>query len=55
MRPALVALLIVVGAAQVFAKCGDEPGDNAAVVAARNAVATACPCSSFPTHGQYVK
>ena len=56
MRSALlVALLLAVGAGNVFAKCGDQPGDNAAVVAARNDAATTCQCASFTNHGQYVR
>lgn len=56
MRSALlVALLLVVGAARVFAKCGDGPTDNGTVVAARQDAASTCPCASFANHGQYVK
>jgi hypothetical protein len=55
MRPSLLAALLVIGAAPVFAKCGDQPGDNAAVLAAREDAATSCPCVSFTNHGQYVK
>ena len=56
MRSALlVALLLVAGAAQVFAKCGDQPTDNAAVVAARQDATSTCPCASFTHHGQYAK
>ena len=51
----LVALLLVGGATRVFAKCGDAPTDNAAVVAARQDATTTCPCASFDNHGQYVK
>jgi len=54
MRSALAALLLI-GAAQVFAKCGDNPTDNDAVVAARQDATSSCPCASFTNHGQYVR
>jgi hypothetical protein len=38
-----------------YAKCGDDPGDAAAVAAARAQVDTDCPCGTFTNHGQYVK
>src|SRR4030095_1227065 len=50
---AFSALCLVAGQAQ--AKCGDNPGDDAAVAAARAQVATDCPCGSFTNNGQYVK
>ena len=59
MRSILRGLLVgafVLGAAQgSFAKCGDDPGDGAKVLAAREFAATQCPCTSSGNHGQYVK
>ena len=53
---AFVVGTFVLGAAHVsFAKCGDDPGDAAKVLAAREAVAATCPCASFTNHGLYVK
>jgi hypothetical protein len=51
----LVVSFLLVAAPKVFARCGDQAGDNAAVVAAREAAATTCSCASFTNHGQYVK
>jgi len=59
MRSIVRGLLVgafVLGAAQgSFAKCGDDPTDAGKVLAAREAAATTCPCSSFTNHGLYVK
>jgi hypothetical protein len=55
MRSIVRGLLVgvfVLGAAQgSFAKCGDDPGDDAKVLAAREAAATSCDCASLPTTG----
>ena len=59
MRSIVRGLLVgafVLGAAQgSFAKCGDDPGDAAKVLAVRQLAATSCDCSSFTNHGLYVK
>jgi hypothetical protein len=52
----LLALsLVFVVAERAYAGCGDNPGDDAAVAAARAQVDVDCPCGDFPNHGQYVK
>ncbi|HJQ85706.1 MAG TPA: hypothetical protein VKA21_16585 [Candidatus Binatia bacterium] len=52
----LFAGAVVFGASQAaFAKCGDNPGDDAAVLAARQQVASDCNCATAPNHGAYVK
>jgi len=40
--------------AQAEARCGDAPGDAAAVAAARDDVETTCDCAGAATHGAYV-
>ena len=59
MRSILRGLLVgafVLGAAQgSFAKCGDDPGDAAKVLAAREDAAMNCDCASSTNHGLYVK
>lgn len=40
--------------AQAEARCGDAPGDAAAVAAARAEVDTVCDCAGAATHGAYV-
>jgi hypothetical protein len=51
----LLALsLLFVVADRGYAGCGDNPGDDAAVAAARAQVATDCSCAGSPTHGAYV-
>jgi len=50
----LLGFLLFVAAPGVRAGCGDDPGDDAAVAAARTQVATDCPCDTSG-HGQYVK
>src|SRR6476646_6411993 len=51
----LLAISFLGAAPAVHARCGDQPGDNATVMAARGQVATDCPCASFTTHGAYVR
>ncbi len=54
--PGTLALSLLLGATGVgYAKCGDNPGDAAAVAAARQAVEDECNCAGAPNHGQYVK
>ena len=48
----LVVVVLVTGRL-CFAACGDDPGDAAAVAAARAALDAACPCAAAPTHGAY--
>ena len=48
---ALLAATVQLG----FAKCGDEPGDAAAVQNARTQVASQCDCANAPDHGTYVR
>jgi len=51
-----IALAIVVGGARAAeAACGDDPGDPAAVAAARAQADVDCPCGTASNHGQYVK
>jgi hypothetical protein len=52
---ALALALLASGAGGAWAKCGDNPGDDAAVAATRAQVDAQCPCASFTTHGEYVK
>jgi hypothetical protein len=52
----VLALSFVIGAAQAgLAKCGDDPGDAAAVLAARQQVEADCHCATAPNHGDFVK
>jgi hypothetical protein len=51
----LGGLLVVAAAQPGFARCGDNPGDDAAVAAARAQAETDCPCATAVNHGQYVK
>ena len=52
----LLVFSFLVGAAQgVYAKCGDQPGDEQAVIDARNQVATDCNCAGATNHGTFVK
>lgn len=51
----LLAISFLVGAAHgAYAGCGAQPGDDAAVLAARQAARTACPCAAAANHGAYV-
>jgi len=50
-----VLLLIALTASSALARCGDDPGDAAAVAAARAQVATDCDCSGAPRHGDHVR
>jgi len=51
-----LALAFLAGTAQVsLAKCGDAPGDDAAVTAARAGAEALCNCAGSTNHGQYVK
>lgn len=47
--------LLAVTAQPGLAACGDNPGDLAAVQAARADVASNCPCASAANHGAHVK
>lgn len=49
------AALTLALSAPAQARCGDDPGDAAAVAATRAQVTATCPCDGFPNHGQYVK
>jgi hypothetical protein len=52
----LLAIVLVVGVAHdAGARCGDQAGDNAAVMAARDQVASTCNCATATTHGKYMK
>jgi hypothetical protein len=52
----VVALFVLVGAGGIgHAKCGDNPGDAAAVAAARQDVEDTCDCAGSTNHGQFVK
>ena len=46
----------VLGAAHTgFARCGDEPGDDAAVAATRALAESTCHCATATNHGAFVK
>ncbi|HLY37854.1 MAG TPA: hypothetical protein VKU61_07450 [Candidatus Binatia bacterium] len=52
----LLAVSLLVGAAQgVYAKCGDNAGDEQAVIDARNQVESDCHCATATNHGTFVK
>jgi hypothetical protein len=53
----ILALSLLLASARVglAAKCGANPGDAAAVAAARQAVEDECNCAGSTNHGQYVK
>jgi hypothetical protein len=52
----LVMGVVVLGAGHVAqaVKCGDMPGDEAAVIAARTDAASTCNCATSTNHGAYV-
>jgi hypothetical protein len=53
---AIAAALLILAAAQgAAARCGDEPGDDAAVAAARAAVAVTCPCATATSRAAYLE
>lgn len=51
----VIVLLAMPHGPLALAACGDAPGDEAAVVAARAAIAAACDCARAPSHGAYVR
>src|SRR2546425_6213653 len=53
----LGALLLLVTAfpAPAGARCGDAPGDLAAVCTARAVAEMQCPCATAQTHGEHVR
>ena len=53
----MFALSLLLASARIglAAKCGSNPGDDAAVAAARQAVEDQCNCAGSTNHGQYVK
>jgi hypothetical protein len=54
LRARSFVVLVLATARLSFAACGDDPGDAAAVAAARAAVDAACPCAAAATHGAHV-
>jgi len=52
---AAIVLSFLAGATGAYAKCGDNPGDEQAVIDARNDVASMCNCATSTNHGQFVK
>ena len=51
----LLAFSFCLGAVQtVYAGCGDNPGDDAAVLAARQQVEADCDCAGSTNHGEFV-
>jgi hypothetical protein len=54
-RGLLVGAFVLGAAHATFAKCGDEPGDAAAVLAARQAAESTCDCANAINHGTFVK
>jgi len=50
----LIVVVVLATARLSFAACGDDPGDAAAVAAARAAVDAACPCAAAASRGAYV-
>lgn len=53
-RVAVVVSFLVGAASGAYAKCGDNPGDDAAVLAARQQVQTDCHCDTSTDHGAFV-
>jgi len=53
-HPLLAVAFVLATAALGWAKCGDGPGDAAAVAAARVQVTANCGCTGVPKHGTYV-
>ena len=53
-HPILAVAFVLATAALGWAKCGDGPGDAAAVAAARVQVTANCGCTGVPKHGTYV-
>lgn len=51
----LAAIVLVGWSGAARAKCGDAPGDAAAIAAVRAAIAIQCPCASAVSHGAYVR
>src|SRR5258705_6643043 len=51
----LVAVVAIGWSAAASAKCGDAPGDAAAVATTRAAIESACPCAAASDHGAYVR
>jgi hypothetical protein len=50
------SLLLLLGAVgHAGARCGDGPGDAAAIAAARTQIETDCNCAGAPSHGVYVR
>jgi hypothetical protein len=54
-RVLLVGAFVFGAAHASFARCGDNPGDAAAVANARAAAEATCNCATAPNHGTYVK
>ena len=50
-----IAVLVLGTGHVVYAGCGDQPGDEQAVIDARAAAASTCDCATATNHGQYVK
>jgi hypothetical protein len=53
-RGLLAFVLLVLGSVPALARCGDDPGDAAALAAARAQVDQDCDCAGATTHGAYV-
>ena len=57
-RPPLIAVLCIAltcFAAEAAARCGDDPGDAAGIVATRARIDEQCNCETAPRHGVYVR
>ena len=51
----MIGLFVLGSGHLVYAGCGSQPGDEAAVIAARATAAGACNCATAVNHGAYVK
>jgi len=49
-----IVVVVLATARLSLAACGDDPGDAAAVAAARSALDSACPCATATAHGAYM-
>jgi hypothetical protein len=54
-RGVLVLMLVLAGTRTARSACGTDPGDAAAVAAARVEVESACPCAAAPDHRAHVR
>ena len=55
LRGSWLVMLLLVGAGHALAECGDDPGDAAAIAAARAQIDDECDCAGVPNHGTFVR